>query len=346
MNDLVRTLVSHFGGKNPELPLSLEAAASGLTACYANAEALIDDATVLAQAERLPRAIAITVLALEELAKIPDLSDTAVFAAVRSDQSGWALFWKRWRNHQSKQGRIVNYGRATGLDADIDLFSNPGPYATLLPTDLGRSLDVLKLRSLYVDYWGERFVVPGSAAVDQREILDELYAVARERADSFAQFHASEARSRHFIEAQIEVAASTSQGREANWVWPPQPIRDLAASDPDELRIDLHSQISHRSSSLGLPDYATSYVIVDQLLLDIAPNVVADAMNREVQVLAPRMEAVQYLRTAGVRAIQMFKLLFAQAQRHGIKLDSRFFPPPPKSTAPAQPGQRERSGQS
>ena len=241
------------------------------------------------------------------------------------------------RDHQSKQARIAHYGKAVGLDLQTTLFSNPGPYATFLPSDLGRSLDLLKMRSLYVDYWAGRFVVPGTLPVDGKAILDNLYAIAQERADSFSQFHASEARSLQFIKWQFELASSSTVGSDGLNTWPPDAIRDQAANDPEELRIDLHSQLSHRSSALGLPDYASLYGILDGLLAGKPSSVITEAMNREVQVLAVRMDAVRDLPTAGVRAIQMFKLLFAQAQRHGVVLDDKNFPVPPSAATTRGP---------
>lgn len=47
-------------------------------------------------------------------------------------------------------------------------------------------------------------------------------------------------------------------------------------------------------------------------------------MNREVQVLQPRIEAIEDLPTTGVRALQMLKLLYAQAERHGVVLRPSF----------------------
>jgi AbiV family abortive infection protein len=328
-NEIVRILVSVFGGKNPERPLTIAEAAPGLTACYVNAVDLLQDAKLLADADRVPRAIALTVLALEELGKIPDLIDTAVLASISSDASGWSSFWRRYRDHNSKQTRIANYRRTIGTEIGSQtMFVNPGPYASFLPPDLGRSLDLLKLRSLYVDFWENRFVLPGTVAVDHGSILNYLFGVAQERADSFAHYHASEERSRLFLELRVRLASSDAQGEEDEFAWPPASVRDRGATDPHELRIDLHSLISHRTSSLALPDYASISIRLDDLLHEVPQGVTKQAMDHEVAVLAPRMESIKRLPEVGVRAVQMFKLIMHQARGRGIPLDEGNFPRP------------------
>jgi AbiV family abortive infection protein len=284
-----------------------------MTACYDNAASLLDDARCLAHEARFARAGALVVLALEELAKIPDLHDTAV-SAPSTTPSPWPEFWKRFQSHEGKQKRIGEYGKwLVAYLGGATPFENPGPYAAFLPSDLGRSLDMYKQRSFYVDFWNGRFGVPGTAPSDLGELVDGLYALALERADSFGQFHATRERSTRLLKGNVAQAAGGSitaavAGGDA-----------APTEDAKEIAIDLHSLLANRSSAL-LPDYASLYALSDELTKGCPTPAISAVFDREATVLSARMNE-RRLPTAGARALSMVKLLYGLAERRGIKLD-------------------------
>ena len=71
--------------------------------CLENAEALIDDAKLLIQNGRIPRAFALCVLSVEELGKIVLLFD-ALFYETSEE---WAEFWRRFRKHIPKREAVL-----------------------------------------------------------------------------------------------------------------------------------------------------------------------------------------------------------------------------------------------
>jgi hypothetical protein len=62
-----KAIARRISGHNPRRPLSHRETAQGLTACYVNALVLLDDARLLAANDRQPRALSLTILALEDL---------------------------------------------------------------------------------------------------------------------------------------------------------------------------------------------------------------------------------------------------------------------------------------
>jgi hypothetical protein len=63
--------------------------------------------------------VALTVLALEELAKIPDPYDTASRAKISRSDLEWPAFWKRCLRNGSKREAIARYGaRLVSLSCD------------------------------------------------------------------------------------------------------------------------------------------------------------------------------------------------------------------------------------
>jgi AbiV family abortive infection protein len=119
-------------------------------------------------------------LALEELAKPPllwGLDPT-------DDAKKWKSFWaERFSRHLTKQNTIGAYGSLTGIGQDIYWFK--------LHPDIVKTLDTWKQWGFYVDCVDNKFQSPDLFASEQREIVDLLFAIAEERADSFAQFHSS-----------------------------------------------------------------------------------------------------------------------------------------------------------
>jgi AbiV family abortive infection protein len=99
--------------------LSIEEAAVGMAGAYRNAASLIDDAVLLSRAGRWARAGALGVLALEELAKAPDIHDTVHRSELSPSDELWTEFWRRFSRHEAKQRRIADYGRSLAVGSPL-----------------------------------------------------------------------------------------------------------------------------------------------------------------------------------------------------------------------------------
>lgn len=207
--DTEKILARLSGGQNPRRPLSIDETAEGLTACYLNGLALLEDACLLAVNNRKPRALSLTILALEELAKIPDLDELYLDTSSRKDGNAWADFWKRFSLHKPKQKRISAYGNILRESANIEeiVFENPTPYINYLSENSYGHLDNVKQRSFYVDFIGNQFRRP-AANNDISTVLDSLFSFAEERADSFGSWHISAQRSMDFLTARIKILSA------------------------------------------------------------------------------------------------------------------------------------------
>src|SRR5262249_29434807 len=156
--------------------------------------ALLDDARLLAANGRQPRALSLVILALEELAKIPDLYEQYIDPTTRNGSS-WADFWKRWTQHKPKQKRSAAYGNMVRESTKLEetFLHNPTPYAGYLSENAYTHLDTVKQRNFYVDFVDTQFQRP--QVTKQNSIaLDFLFSFAEERADSFGSWHISEQR--------------------------------------------------------------------------------------------------------------------------------------------------------
>jgi hypothetical protein len=73
-------------------------------------------------------------LALEELAKVPDLYDHYLNPTTRNDGNAWADFWKRRSCHKPKQERIAVYGNflRESTTMPYTVFAHPTHTAAIL----------------------------------------------------------------------------------------------------------------------------------------------------------------------------------------------------------------------
>ena len=195
--------------RTQHVPLTLDGVAAGITTTYRNARHLLDDARLLAENDRTARATALTILALEELSKIPDFHDGARKAAAgsASAEQEWKEFWGSYTRHGAKLKRILSYGELIREGYKSGDYFNPTPYKHQLPESMGACLNLLKQRCLYVDHFGGDFIsldeadernaafFPGLAA-----IVDLLFAVAEERADSYRAWHLNVARTKELLD--------------------------------------------------------------------------------------------------------------------------------------------------
>jgi AbiV family abortive infection protein len=122
----------------PPTRLNTDQLANGIQLCVTNAKALIEEAELLFQNGRYSRAFSLTILAFEEMGKIPMLVRAACYDNRDDD---WAKFWKDFVRHKSKHGRSFGAGMlglSTTQDDEITRFINES--------------DSLKLKGFYVDF--------------------------------------------------------------------------------------------------------------------------------------------------------------------------------------------------
>ena len=212
--------------------------ARGAHYCWSNAVSLLADVRVLVSQSRYARALSLTILALEELAKPPllwGLDPT-------DDAKTWKSFWaERFSRHPSKQNTIGAYGSLTGIGQDIYWFK--------MHPDIVKTLDTWKQWGFYVDCVDNKFQSPDLFASEQREIVDLLFAMAEERADSFAQFHSSAESSLAAYEQRLSKLKAIRPGE----FWPP----DVRSSQ------ELHGVLLSLASKYSWPPVPTYDAFVD-----------------------------------------------------------------------------------
>ncbi len=313
--DIEKLLARLSSGQNPKRPLSIDETAEGLTACYRNGLGLLEDARLLAANSREPRALSLTILALEELAKIPDLYETYTDPACRDDGHAWADFWKRFNLHKPKQKRIAAYGNIMRESTNLEdaTFENPTPYASYLSESAYGHLDNVKQRNFYVDFIGSQFRCP-EANKDISAGLDFLFSFAEERADSFGSWHVSTQRSIDFLAASLKAFS-------ANAIDLPEVIKncrslnDWSASHlPDEDDADLLRLACHHSSA-SLTDYTGFLPACESFLSKKSIPQRWALVGRGVATHKRRM-ALKALPKSRDRAYRMFKLLVSYAKCH------------------------------
>jgi AbiV family abortive infection protein len=166
-------------GSYPQIPPSEDLLAL-FRAAMSNAEDLLDDAQALADAGRFPRAFSLAILAWEELSK----GQLCLLATVL-DEITRQEFWDRFRDHESKLGRVHAI-------ASIMRPEPIPPLAEHVKAIMGqsRSTNNLKFRGFYVDYRRGKILLPsqiGKAAARKKikEVRDALaYANAAFSVDS------------------------------------------------------------------------------------------------------------------------------------------------------------------
>lgn len=307
--DLVRVLTKTFGSPGSRSALTLDQAAEGVTQCFVNGTGLLGDARLLARHGRLSRSLALVVLSLEELGKALELHVMSL-DVLAGTQADWASFWKAFRDHAVKQRRIASYGKSFEDAWRTDQFlGNPGPYEQFLPQEIGKLLDLAKQRSFYADFVNGRFLVPGAGSDEVPSILDELFAFAEERADSFEWLHATQDRSR-------AVLIANAAGK-------PIDHGSLMNGTASLLLPDLHSLIANRSSAV-VPDYVSTREVAREQLQDIPDDVVAAVVMAEGRRIRERLDDHEFLPTSAFRGWRMMKLLSAIAEQHGVERPTEF----------------------
>ena len=264
-------------------PVTQSEICRGAHLCWSNAVSLLADVRFLVSGARAARALSLTVLALEELAKPPLL-----FKVYPSDEAKrWAKFWKEeFSRHSLKQKTIGKYGEVlSSLGYEI--------YNLKLSAPTVAALDALKQWSFYVDCVEGAFQSPEGFAANLSEIVDLLFAVAEERADSFAHIYASSERS-------SEVWGHRGKAVKAGEFWPPQIRSDI------ELRAHILSLASKYSLS-NPPNYAAFTDACKQLSAITEAVMFERALFAVGRVCSSRAQ-FKALPTAATRGFLMMKL--------------------------------------
>jgi AbiV family abortive infection protein len=296
-----RFLARLSSGQNPKRPVSMRETAQGLTACYLNALALLDDARLLAANRREPRALSLTILALEELAKVVDLYDHYVNPATKDNTNAWTEFWKRWGRHKPKQERIAAYGKflRESKRPKETVSDHSSPYRCYLNENAYCHLDSVKQRNFYVDFVDARFRRP-EASEETSTVLDFLFAFAEERADSFGSWHVTAQRSLDFL----SLHKLDDIG-----------LNDWASThEAIEVAADLLRLLCYHSPRI-IPDYGGFYPAFEAVLAKKATAERRTLLRRVLSSITRRMD-VEALKASGLRAFLMRKLLLGYSINH------------------------------
>jgi len=100
----MKNFLSKFKGK----PLNEDQIALGMHLCFCNVKELLEDAELLKENKKYPRALSLAILSLEELVKVPLLMDTLRYS--KDDNEKWRKFWKSFISHSNKQLVWSEYG--------------------------------------------------------------------------------------------------------------------------------------------------------------------------------------------------------------------------------------------
>ena len=318
-------LACYVSGANLKNALTPKQAAQGAHLCFVNTNELLIDARILAKEGRLCRALSVTVLALEELAKISELYRVAIESQLSSDAVDWKAFWKEFNYHKPKQKRATAYGNVIrGIAGEGNGLSNPLPYKSYFSDDTFGHLDKAKQKNFYVDFVDGKFVAPKNDD-KTKKILAELYGFVSERIDTFGSWHSSVDRNVTFFEVTtrqaksfLESGALADSGLTSLNGW-------ASTFTPEEVQADIIRLACYRSSG-GVPDY---YSFTSEM--ESVCGLTAE--NREVILagvvgeLEARMDTGEVLPQFVYRAFCMFKLMLQYGQNNLSKSEfNNIFP--------------------
>lgn len=244
--------------------------ARALTEYRKNGDTLLEEALLLASLGKLPRAAALTILALEELAKVPLLANTFVHHQRGIAPAAWDEYWKTGGAHRKKQEAILSYGRIVRGLFDGDPKFSKRLYKHYPPDELFARLDAFKQSNLYVDVREDGVHAPQSDP-KLHSSLDYLMAFGQERADSFCSWHVSDRRGVDFLDLAL------GQRHAQNWT---------SSYTVAEIAADIIYQASSLSAS-DVPDYSTFYDYVQQYKRKASERRLKEALIG----LAPKMRS-------------------------------------------------------
>lgn len=307
-------LARYVSGANPKNALTPKQAAQGAHLCFVNTNELLIDARILAKEGRLCRALSVTILALEELAKISELYRVAIESQLSSDAVNWKAFWKEFNYHKPKQKRATAYGNVIrGIAGEGNGLSNPLPYKSYFSDDTFGYLDKAKQKNFYVDFADGEFVAPRNDDKTKR-ILAELFGFVSERIDTFGSWHSSIDRNVTFFEVTTKKAksflvnaATADSGLTSLNGW-------ASTFTPEEVQADIVRLACYRSSG-GVPDYYSFTREMESVRGLTAENHEA-ILAGVVGELEARIDIGEVLPQFVYRAFCMFKLMIHYGQHN------------------------------
>jgi AbiV family abortive infection protein len=248
--------------------LTQDEVAGAMTAYFHNAQAFFDEVLLFHRSARTPRACALCVLGLEELAKIPILFATFMRFESGADRETWTRYWKGGGSHKTKQEMIIAYGQIIRSKFEQEPMLSRYLYRHYVPDTLFAHLDSFKQSNLYVDIRENGLHAPHSDP-HLSSALDLLLTFGQERADSFRSWHITPTRSRDHLDVALGLKAAGS------WT---------SSHTPQEVKADILYQASALSASvvpqyLQFRDFISSYSRtpskgrLEQALLDLARDV-------------------------------------------------------------------------
>lgn len=175
--------------------------------CYMNAQALADEAKLLKENSHFARALSLTILALEELGKIPIICDMILYRA--DDNEAWRKSWGKFQSHKFKLGVWTIYGKRLLRLLDKD-------YETELPSGIEPLADKFKQLGFYTNFFKDQFILPEDFAKDNTEWLEFFSAILDERLASFERLHGSLENSERFTDEAIELIATVKKAKSMN----------------------------------------------------------------------------------------------------------------------------------
>ena len=196
----MKDFMSGFKGQ----PIDKKQIALGMHSCYMNAKALADEAKLLKENGHFARALSLTILALEELGKIPLICDMILYGA--DDTEGWRKTWKKFQSHRIKLGVWTFYGKRL-----LNVFGKG--YESELPSGIEPLADKFKQLGFYVSFFKGKFLLPEDFSKDNYEWLEYFLTVLDERISSFEPLHGSLERSEKFIDRGVEFLATVKKAK-------------------------------------------------------------------------------------------------------------------------------------
>lgn len=281
--------------------LSKKEVAEAITAYLNNGMRLFDDALLLASNSRIPRAAALTVLGLEEIAKIPLLVNTFLHYEHGVDKDAWKAYWKAGGVHKKKQELILSYGQMIREVMDGDPLHDRKLYRYYAPDSVLENLDWFKQSNFYVDMRQDGIHAPGDEQ-DAIHAFDYLLTFGQERADSFCSWHISETRSQDYLELAL------GQKTPARWT---------ASYTVDEVRADILYQAAAVSAS-HVPDYMVFYDFAEHYKSRVADARFKEALLSLAALLRQRVESSKTLPIYYARYLGTFKLLIGLSQQEKL----------------------------
>jgi AbiV family abortive infection protein len=253
--------------------LSRDEVAEAVTAYLGNGLDLFEEALLLCAHQKVPRAAALAVLGLEEIAKIPQIVNTFLRFEHGVEKDAWTTYWKTGGFHKPKQALILAYGQKIREVFEGDPFFARRLYRYDAPEKIRETLDAFKQSNFYVDLRQDGVRAPAGDE-GTRAALDYLLTFGQERADSFCQRHVSARRSADFLEEAL--------GRRPAARW-------TAHYAVPEVRADILYELVALSASF-VPNYVTFYDFAEHYRKKVSDKYFRGALRSLATLLKDRAE--------------------------------------------------------